>query len=154
MILNLSNNMIRSADGIKSLVNLSDLDLSGNMIRFIRDCVEIQALPKLAKLDLRRNLLEEKDNIILPFLSKLSSVRHLGLKGNPFINYIAQYRENIISEMPALERLDDTRVYRHGSSLSNWPPSIDLEKRKTERNRFRTQSEIGNYEDSFIIPTT
>ena len=118
--LNLSNNLIKQVDGVRELENLTEFDLSGNLIKYVRDCSALLTLPCLTKLELKCNLLEERDSVILPFLSKLDGLKQLSLKGNPFVNYIANYRESVIVEMPALERLDDKIAYRHNISLTNW----------------------------------
>ena len=136
--LNLSYNMIKQVDNIGELENLIEFDLSGNLIKLTRDCQSLLSLPCLTKLELKCNLLEERETIILPFLAKLKSVKQISLKGNPFVNYITNYRESVISEMPALERLDDKIAYRHNISLTNWASSLEAEKKRINRNRYRT----------------
>ena len=68
MTLNLSNNQIKYLSNMDGLINLQNLELQSNILSSIESIEELKNLPKLQVLDLKNNLIDEKDQLI-PFFS-------------------------------------------------------------------------------------
>ncbi len=104
--LNIQGNQIKIISGLKGLNLLENLDLSSNLIQYTYNCQELLELPRLKKLDMKNNLLEDTDEVI-PFFSNLSGLISLSLKGNSFLTFMSMYRDKFIASMTNLFFLDD-----------------------------------------------
>ena len=108
-ILNLSHNKITKVEGLENCLELMTLDLSHNKIRNISDCEQLKELPKLNHLDLKSNLIEDKDNIV-PFVGDLPAVIALYLTNNPCNRMIKQLRRQLVLACKTLYYLDDRPI--------------------------------------------
>ena len=67
--MNLSHNLISKVEGLEGCTAIKNLDLSHNYIDKIEDCEGLKALPELTRLDLKNNIIDNKDGEgVLSFL--------------------------------------------------------------------------------------
>lgn len=64
--LNISHNQITKIEGLENCINLKQLDVSHNLITEMENCEQLKELQSLTSLDLRDNLINQKDALI-PF---------------------------------------------------------------------------------------
>ena len=107
--LNLSENQIKSLDGLEGLLNLKTLDVSKNIITDINNCAAIKLLPALTSLDVRNNQISNHEAII-PFFSEMQNLNLVYLQGNPACRKMANYRKSLIVAMTSCCYLDERPV--------------------------------------------
>jgi len=115
--LNLSQNRLRTLEGLEGLVNLKNLDISRNLITNIDDCSVLKELPALTSLDAHNNQISN-DSAIVPFFSDFPKLELLTMNGNPAIRNISNYRRVMIVAMPTLCYLDDRPINPIDRSLA------------------------------------
>lgn len=71
---------------------------------------ELYTLKQLQSLDVKNNLLEDREEII-PFFERIQTLHALYLKGNPCTRKIAGYRKSMVAALKNLNYLDDRPVY-------------------------------------------
>ncbi|EER06393.1 leucine-rich-repeat protein 4.3, putative [Perkinsus marinus ATCC 50983] len=134
-VLNLSDNHIKEiGDGLKNLVNLSNLNLSKNELSDFHQAVDDLSHCPLTTLDLGSNNLSEFD-CLDEFSEKLNGLRCLYLHRNPGVRAVKHLRKRLISMLPHLNYLDDRPV----SALERLGGNID-------RRQFIKESEMRDAE--------
>ena len=88
---------------------MRNLDLGGNIISSTENCEELKLLPSLGCLDLKNNMIDDKDNLV-PFISQLTTLKALYMKGNPCLRHISQYRKRLTEALKDLYYLDDRPI--------------------------------------------
>lgn len=69
----------------------------------------MKTLPKLAHLDLKNNLIDDKDNIV-PFVAALPEIVSLYLLNNPCVRLISGMRRQLVIASSTLYYLDDRPI--------------------------------------------
>jgi len=85
--LNISHNQISKIEGLENCISLKQLDISHNLITDFDNCEQLKILPSLTSLDLRDNLIDQKDSLI-PFFQEMPNLLALYVKGNPCIRLV------------------------------------------------------------------
>ena len=107
--LNLSQNYITVVEGLENCLELNSVDLSYNRIASLEDREQLTQLPKLSHLDLRGNLIDDRDSVV-PFVTRLPNICSLYLKNNPCIRLISNLRKQLIIASPTLYYFDDRPI--------------------------------------------
>lgn len=107
--LNISHNQITKIEGLENCINLKQLDVSHNLITEMENCEQLKVLPSLTSLDLRDNLINQKDALI-PFFQGMPNLLALYVKGNPCIRLVNQFRKSLVQYMPNLAYLDERPI--------------------------------------------
>ena len=110
VILNLSNNKIKSIKNLDKLVKLENLYIEKNYLSSIEDLEGLLKAKKLILLDIQNNELVDNPEAILSLLEKIEKLKVLYLKGNDIVRLINNYRRTIIVKLKHLTYLDDRPV--------------------------------------------
>ncbi len=166
MSLYLHENMIEKIENLEGLDELHNLNLSDNAITKIEN---LSCLPKLSNLLIKRNkigingdddlegltglpitVLDISDNKIeitdvLKHLEKVRKLRVLYLLGNECVRKIANYRKNMINNLPNLTYLDDKPVFEDERRFSEAFARGGLEEERRERALYKKEKLDAEY---------
>lgn len=112
-VLNLSDNMITTVEGLAGCEKLDSLMLARNRIgkNGLDDLRGLLECPAIVSLDIQNNNIQ--DEAILPeILQKLPNLKVLYLQNNPVVKKIPNYRKTLINAIPTLTYLDDRPVFK------------------------------------------
>mmetsp|Transcript_12541 Transcript_12541/g.22745 ORF Transcript_12541/g.22745 Transcript_12541/m.22745 type:complete len:633 (-) Transcript_12541:3075-4973(-) len=111
--LDISQNLLRSLDGISNLVSLQTLNVSKNYLATKASILDVGKCSNLASLDLRNNQLEDEDGGILQVFDQMGRLSALYLTGNPVVKHTKHYRKTLVNRFERLTYLDDKPVDEH-----------------------------------------
>merc|ERR1711907_396999 len=137
--INLSENLIKSLDGISTLTKLNSLQLANNNLTDYEDLEALKTCPSIASLELNKNKIE--DPRVIDILAALPLLKVLKLDGNPITRKIPHYRKALICRLKNLTYLDDRPVFPDERLMAEAWGRGGVEAEKLERTRQRKLKE-------------
>lgn len=107
--LDLSENDIAHIDNLSCLPKLRTLNIASNKLATAESIAHLAECPSLTSLDLAKNQLEEEG--VITVLKGLSGLSLLRLLGNPVVSQVKHYRKGMLAAMPGLRYLDESPVF-------------------------------------------
>lgn len=132
--LNLSDNLIRKVEGLENLKRLQILQLKRNQIgkNGLDDVIGLLQSPSISSLDLSDNHIECLE-IVEEVLMKMPNLAVLYLQNNPVCKSIPNYRKTLITKLPGLKYLDDKPVFEDERRFAEAWKRGGLEEERKER---------------------
>ena len=95
--------------GVASLPHLESLQVSDNQLSDVESVAELSECHKISKLDLSRNQFETSDFVLV--LGRMKALHVLQLSGNPFLEQMNNYRNQILLAIEGLTYLDEYPIF-------------------------------------------
>ncbi len=116
--LDISENRLTHIDGLESLVNLSNLNVSKNSLMTSKSIEHLSTCQKLSSVDLSHNELDGED--IIHMLSQIPTLLSLNMVGNPIASNVANFRKRMIVSNKSLRYLDRPIFDMERASAETW----------------------------------
>lgn len=148
--MNLSENLIKTVDGLSSLPKLNTVQLAQNNIQDYDDLVELKKCRAISSLELNKNKIDYPR--VIDIFAQLPMLKVLKLDGNPVTRKIPHYRKALICRLKNLTYLDDRPVFPDERLMAEAWGRGGVEAEKVERTRqrkWREETERNRHKEFF-----